>query len=230
MKKLQVLGLVLIALFLVNITVVDAYVSVKGYYRSNGTYVAPHVRSNPNGLKYDNYGYTPSQGLYNKTYGTRGATWDTPTYITDPNYYEGKALYDSNSSGSSIPSTYYSLPSSSTKTNKTSVPAHAHLNSYGSDWYCDSGYKTKYNSSFEEVGCEKIVVPKNAHLNSYGSDWYCDSGYKTKYNSSFEEVGCEKIIVPPHAHLSVYGSDWYCDAGYETKYDSNFKEVGCKKE
>jgi hypothetical protein len=67
---------------------------VKGYYRSNGTYVAPYVRSNPNGLKYDNYGYTPSQGLYNKTYGTRGGTWDTPTTITDPNYYEGKALYE----------------------------------------------------------------------------------------------------------------------------------------
>lgn len=72
-----------------------AYVSVKGYYKSNGTYVAPHVRSNPNGLKTDNYGYTPSQGVYNPTYGTRGAEWDTPTYITDPDYYEGQALYQS---------------------------------------------------------------------------------------------------------------------------------------
>ncbi len=73
----------------------EAYVSVKGYYRKDGTYVRPHVRSNPNGLKYDNYSWTPSQGLYNNTYGTRGVEWDTPTYITDPDYYEGKYLYNS---------------------------------------------------------------------------------------------------------------------------------------
>jgi len=85
---------------------VEAYVKVKGYYRKDGTYVRPHVRSNPNGVKYDNYGYKPSQGRYNKTYGTRGATWDTPTYITDPDYYEGKALYKSGSSGGSVGTTY----------------------------------------------------------------------------------------------------------------------------
>jgi hypothetical protein len=84
-------------IFAVNYS--DAYVNVSGYYRKDGTYVRPHVRSNPNGLKYDNYGYKPSDGLYNKTYGTRGSEWDTPTYITDPDYYKGKALYESGSSG-----------------------------------------------------------------------------------------------------------------------------------
>jgi len=74
----------------------DAYVSVKGYYRSDGTYVRPYVRSNPNGLKYDNYSWTPSQGLYNKTYGTRGSSWNTPTWTTDPDYYTGKSIYESN--------------------------------------------------------------------------------------------------------------------------------------
>jgi len=47
-------------------------------------------------LKYDNYGYKPSQGLYNESYGTRGSDWDTPTWTTDPDYYEGKRIYDSN--------------------------------------------------------------------------------------------------------------------------------------
>src|SRR5436853_7748226 len=100
MKEILVV-FILLAGLLVNIPSVNAYVSVKGYYRSNGTYVQPYVRSNPNGLKSDNYGYTPSQGEFNKTYGTRGTEWDTPTYITDPNYYEGKALYDSHSTGTS---------------------------------------------------------------------------------------------------------------------------------
>lgn len=31
-------------------------VHVDGYYRSNGTYVRPHVRSSPNSTRMDNYG------------------------------------------------------------------------------------------------------------------------------------------------------------------------------
>lgn len=87
-------------------TPAEAYVSVRGYYRSNGTYVQPHVRSNPNGLKYDNYSWTPSQGLYNKSYGARGTTWDTPTWTTDPDYYTGLQLYQNKSAylNSSLPS------------------------------------------------------------------------------------------------------------------------------
>ena len=34
-------------------------VHVKGYYRSDGTYVRPHIRSSPDGIKSNNYG--PSQ-------------------------------------------------------------------------------------------------------------------------------------------------------------------------
>ena len=33
-----------------------ATVNVRGYYRSNGTYVAPHIRSNPDGNPYNNFG------------------------------------------------------------------------------------------------------------------------------------------------------------------------------
>lgn len=46
-----------------------------GYTRSNGTYVAPYVATNPNGTQRDNYGtsgnYNPNTG----SYGTR-----TPKY------------------------------------------------------------------------------------------------------------------------------------------------------
>lgn len=77
---------------------VDAYVSVRGYYRSNGTYVQPYVRSSPNALKYDNYGYQ-SGSLYNKSYSAPtknySPSWYTPSYLTDPYYYQGKSLYNS---------------------------------------------------------------------------------------------------------------------------------------
>src|SRR5229473_7765073 len=83
----------------------DAYVSVKGYFKQNGTYVAPYVRSNPNALKYDNYGYRGGD-LYNTSYfaptKNYSSTWYQPTYVTDPTYFTGKSLYDSNSSYSSL--------------------------------------------------------------------------------------------------------------------------------
>lgn len=188
---------------------VNAYVSVRGHTKSNGTYVAPHVRSNPNGLKYDNYSWTPSQGLYNKTYGTRGATWDTPTYITDPEYYTGKILYENNSPGNSNVNTNNNLyipPKINTPIEApkptVQVPANAQLNYYGNGWTCNNGY---YKSGNE---CAKVQVPANAHLNYYGNNWDCDNGYYKSANS------CFAVQMPVNAHLNYYGNDWVCDEGF----------------
>ena len=93
MKKILIL-LILLSIGKFNfINQASAYVNVNGHFR-NGEYISPHVRSNPNGLKFDNYSWKSSQGLYNKTYGKRGSAWDTPTWITDKNYYEGKSIYE----------------------------------------------------------------------------------------------------------------------------------------
>jgi len=35
----------------------SALVHVNGYYKSNGTYVAPHYRTNPDGIKWNNFSY-----------------------------------------------------------------------------------------------------------------------------------------------------------------------------
>tara|TARA_R110000744_G_scaffold265102_1_gene379257 strand:+ start:155 stop:856 length:702 start_codon:yes stop_codon:yes gene_type:complete len=42
----------------------SAQVRVKGYYRKDGTYVAPHVRSAPDGTKSNNYGPSSSSPYY----------------------------------------------------------------------------------------------------------------------------------------------------------------------
>ena len=34
-----------------------AQVNVRGYYRSNGTYVRPHTRTAPDGIKWNNKSY-----------------------------------------------------------------------------------------------------------------------------------------------------------------------------
>ena len=33
----------------------SAYVSVNGYFKSNGTYVAPHFRTSPDGFRWNNF-------------------------------------------------------------------------------------------------------------------------------------------------------------------------------
>lgn len=245
MKKLsEIIGTIALAVLLVfsmQIDTADAYVNVRGYTKSNGTYVAPHVRSNPNGLKYDNYSYKPSQGLYNATYGTKGAAWDTPTYITDPDYYIGKALYQSGSASSaySMPTTSsvtptssysytpVSLPSlySSTSTlSSGSAPAHA----YGTSaiWYCDTGFRTTYDSNWQKIGCEKIpAAPVNSYMS--GADWYCKTGYKTIYDRGNQKTSCEQIVAPLNAYVS--GSDWYCNNGYKIVFNSSNQKAGCEQ-
>lgn len=158
-----------------------AYVSVDGYYRSDGTYVKPHVRSNPNGLKYDNYSWSSGDDLYNDTYGTRGSEWDTPTYITDPQYYEGKDIYDdlnSNDWGGYSESN----PSYSYTYEQDRCPDNAHANGI----YCRCN--ENYVRNIAKTGCTKL--PENAHgVDSSTDAWMCDEGY--------EERGSQCIEIKP---------------------------------
>lgn len=50
---------------------------VNGYTRQNGTYVQPHMRSNPNGTTLDNYS---TRGNSNPYTGERGYRSPTPSY------------------------------------------------------------------------------------------------------------------------------------------------------
>lgn len=196
MKLKQILSVSLILIFVIfscGIPVVThAYVSVHGYTKKNGTYVAPYVRSNPNGLKYDNYGYKPSQGLYNNSYGTKDSTWDTPTYVTDPNYYEGKALYDAGQTGN--------LSNSLTSYSNTSSASIMQTS-------CSTGYYLDNDGS-----CSKITVPLYGYAtgNTTGS-WDCVVGYTI----SDDRMSCRKIIIPEHSRVigSTPGS-WSCLYGY----------------
>lgn len=227
MKKL--IGLVFsLAILLVPLgSFAEAYVNVKGYYRSDGTYVRPHVRSNPNGLKYDNYSWTPSQGLYNATYGTRGVEWDTPTYITDPNYYTGKALYEAGQSGgTSINSnSYYNNKTSNLTTTKSCswgwytapdntckqiiIPANAYVTGTKvNSWSCNWGY---YLGS-DGISCNKIIVPANAYVSgTTAGGWSCNWGYYL----NDDRTSCNRIIIPENAYVSgATAGSWSCNWGY----------------
>ena len=86
----------LVAILLFSVAEVASAAWVNGYYRSDGTYVRGHYRSNPNGLNYDNYSYKPSQPRYNDSYGKYNTyKWNTPSYNTQRDYYTGYNSYRS---------------------------------------------------------------------------------------------------------------------------------------
>ena len=72
----------------------DAAVRVRGYFRSNGTYVRPHYRSNPDGNFWNNWSTYPNINPYTGAIGTRrtpsysrGYSWSTPSYSwSSPSY------------------------------------------------------------------------------------------------------------------------------------------------
>lgn len=74
---------------------VDAAVRVRGYFRSNGTYVRPHYRSNPDGNFSNNWSTYPNINPYTGAIGTRrtpsysrGYSWRVPSYSwRTPSYW-----------------------------------------------------------------------------------------------------------------------------------------------
>jgi len=70
---------------------------VRGYYRSDGTYVQPHYRSAPNGTASDNYGAQGNQNPYTGQQGTRTQQQpsNTPssTYTPPSGSYNGRTTY-----------------------------------------------------------------------------------------------------------------------------------------
>lgn len=206
MKKFLLSTFLVILGFCIAFNSVDAYVSVKGYTRKDGTYVAPYVRSNPNGLKYDNYGYKPSQGLYNSTYGTRGTIWDTPTYTTDPDYYIGKSLYENNSSGVKLNSNPV----------KTSVKVLSSINlPYSAKLWADNNPTS---------ACDQSTFLRQTEKN------WCNF-YRNNKNSYNWNVTTVEYDNKHYRYDSNTQTSYSCGDGYVFVYDSNSGiATGCIQE
>ena len=63
--------LCLLTLSLLVPALADAATRVRGYYRKNGTYVAPHYRSNPDGNPYNNWSTRGNVNPYTGAIGTK---------------------------------------------------------------------------------------------------------------------------------------------------------------
>ncbi len=81
---------VVVILVLVITTVANADVRVRGYYRSNGTYVQPHYRSNPDGDRSNNWSTYPNVNPYTGKRGTRRLS--TMSNLNIPSYRKPSTL------------------------------------------------------------------------------------------------------------------------------------------
>ena len=65
MVKNRIIHILFVLLSIITISAVcNAQVRVKGYYRKDGAYVRPHVRSNPDGNPYNNWSYPGNVNPY----------------------------------------------------------------------------------------------------------------------------------------------------------------------
>jgi hypothetical protein len=114
-----------------------AQVHVRGYYRSNGTYVQPHMRSSPDGNPYNNYSYPGNTNPYTG----KVATGDPDTYLK--NYYNRSTTTSStssNSSGTYSSSTYPSSTSSYPSTSTTYPNSSSTSSTYGNSLPSSSSF------------------------------------------------------------------------------------------
>jgi hypothetical protein len=87
------------ALMLATVGGAWAQVSVRGYYRSNGTYVAPHYRSAPDSSYNNNWSVQPNVNPYTGQMGTRSPTYNDRPPSSGYGLGSGGGLYGGSGSG-----------------------------------------------------------------------------------------------------------------------------------
>jgi hypothetical protein len=162
-----------------------AQVRVRGYYRSNGTYVQPYVRSSPDGNPYNNYSYPGNTNPYTG----KTATGNPDTYLK--NYYSHNS---GNNSTSSTTEAYNRAKSMNYRIKKrlydyTSYSLYsANYYQIATDYYRNSVYRINDNYGYQ-VGC---AISKNYR-------------YYRIYDNTGQEKGHAKITN--RGYYTVYDED-----------------------
>lgn len=138
-------NLLILTAFLFTSALSFAQVSVRGYYRSNGTYVQPHQRTYPNSTVNDNYSTIGNVNPYTGTYGThprdgyRSSSSSRSTYSGSSYYSYSTPTYNFSipTNSSSINSSSYSVPSYSSSNTIYTGPrgGNYYINSNGNKTY-----------------------------------------------------------------------------------------------
>ena len=129
MKKI-----IFIIAFLFTTALSFAQVSVKGYTRSNGTYVQPHQRTAPNVTRNDNYSTIGNTNPYTGTSGT----------VSRDNYTTNSTRSENYSSPSSYTSSSYSAPTTTYSSPSYSSSNTIYTGSRGGQYYINSHGNKSY--------------------------------------------------------------------------------------
>ena len=162
MKKIIsfiILSFIVISSILV-VQFAQAAVHVNGYYKKDGTYVAPYYRSNPDGDPYNNWSYPGNTNPYTG----KTATGDASTYLN--NYYNNG--YSSDSTSYASGSDYATTPT---------CPLMASYNYTSSSCECMSGYVSSGNSCISDNQYCWNSFGYESSYDSITSSCACDSGY-----------------------------------------------------
>lgn len=222
-------------------------VQVRGYYRKDGTYVRPHVRTAPNSTITDNYSYqgnynpnleynTPlpkSNSNYHNSYSsttTSGKDWVNGYYRRDGTYVSGYYRNKKNSSSS------YNNPYSNS--NSYSSP---NINSNSSKYYNSNNYlptikyvnTTKVNFRTTPDLSNNIIreLEYNDEVTSISTIGYWDKVQIKRYNTeNYSYVTFEGYINS--RYLSTYSQSNIENYNFETNNNStnskNFRVVSNK--
>lgn len=193
---------------------------VNGYSKSDGTYVNGYWRSDPNGLKYDNYSFDGDwSDAFNDSYyaptKNYSSDWYTPAWVTQDDYYVGKSFFDSRNSYTTYDSSTYDYdydfwddpiynytPSYNYGYNYLDS-----VNTYKSDYFDYDGYTSTYTTpSYNSYN--SYTSPT---YNSYTTPSYYDTynSYTTPSNNSYTTPSYNSYTSPSYYNSYDDGSTCY---------------------
>lgn len=205
---------------------------VKGHVKSDGTYVNGFWRSDPNGLKYDNYSFDGDwSDAYNNSYfsSTRNysSDWYKPTWVTQDDYQLGKSFYDTRSNYSTYS---YDLYDYDYDYRSDPIYEYNPSYSYGYDYMdsissyespyssYDNYASTPYSSSYSSPYSSSYDNSSSLYDNDCYSSLYssCNSGSYTSPHSS----GYDSYLSPYSSSYDSYSSPY--SSSYPSPYSSSY--------
>ena len=183
-----------------------AQVQVRGYYRKDGTYVAPHIRSAPNSTTSDNYGPSSSSPLYTG----RGSVTPPSTRDSDGDGVANMFDFDDDNDG-----TFDDADSSQYNSRSTRLIP---LPSFGVSGLSDPSSDVNYeNCRFGNFGCDKSRLTDEQLAIVYRAE--LTRNYDT---CRFGNFGCDKSRLTDEQLAIVYRAE--LTRNYDT---CRFGNYGC---
>jgi len=203
------LGSILSAALVCCASQAAAQVRVEGYYRKDGTYVAPHYRSSPNSSKEDNYS---TKGNYNPYTGKKGTQdpYQVPTFVMP----------------TPVAPQYVAPTQPLPNLRRDYAAPQPHLNRTVDVWKCVAADGFTTYLAYPRAGCEQlsVVVPTIGTAAPVAADPRTFRGYPCTSDCSGHDAGWQwaerQSIEDPddcggHSQSFIEGCEAYAEEQFE---------------